>query len=332
MELTEDQRLYLQLVFEQFRGSGKWPVLRDVQRQMVQQTGRSVDVTQVVNQLPPAVHPFTSHLQNEAILNVAALTLVDDAAEELGDFLALLKLAVEKYLGPEEAPTISSEDLAGRLGLNELRLRKVGALLRLEGLITSGGVMSESPYEWGYGVSDCVHRFASVETIEEYLEARDRPVPLSLETAVAVASEAPTAADSPSTADGGTGLDQLHPDILAVARRLFDDGHYPQAILEAFKAVEVRVRKISALDVSGRDLMARAFTGEPPLIRVGLEPGQSGRDEQEGFKLVFMGAIQGIRNPKAHGLVRQESPHRAFEYLAFASLLMHRLDDGLEAD
>lgn len=209
MELTEDQQLYLRLVFERFHRSGKWPVLRDVQRQMIRQTGRSIDVTQVVNQLPPAVHPFTSHLQNEAILNVAALTLVDDAAEELADFLALLGLAVEKYLGPEDEPTISSRDLAGRFGMNELRLRKVGALLRLEGLITSGGVMSESPYEWSYGVSDYVHRFAGAHTIEDYLEARDRPVPHSLETAVAVASEAPITADAPSTADVGTALDQL---------------------------------------------------------------------------------------------------------------------------
>ena len=62
---------------------------------------------------------------------------------------------------------------------------------------------------------------------------------------------------------------------------------------------------------------------------MGVESGQSGKDEQEGFKLIFMGAIQGIRNPKAHGLVQQENPDRAFEYLAFASLLMHRLDNGL---
>jgi uncharacterized protein (TIGR02391 family) len=76
--------------------------------------------------------------------------------------------------------------------------------------------------------------------------------------------------------------------------------------------------------------MTRAFSGSPPPIDLSVETGQSGRDEQEGLRLVFMGALQGIRNPKGHELVKQDDPQRALEYLAMASLLFRRLDDAQE--
>jgi len=123
-------------------------------------------------------------------------------------------------------------------------------------------------------------------------------------------------------------LEGLHPDVLAAAARLFEDGHYAQSIFEAFKAVEVRVRTLSKLELVGQDLMAKAFNEGAPLISVAVEPGLSGKNEQQGFKFLFMGAMTGIRNPKGHGFVEQPDPERALEYLGFASLLLRRLDLG----
>lgn len=123
-------------------------------------------------------------------------------------------------------------------------------------------------------------------------------------------------------------LEGLHPEIIAAAGALFSDGHYSAAIFEAFKAVEVRVRKQSGIDASGRDLMAKALGGDSPPISVASTSGRSGQDEQEGFKFIFMGTMQGIRNPKGHELIQQTEPEPTLEYLAFASLLMRRLDDA----
>jgi uncharacterized protein (TIGR02391 family) len=122
------------------------------------------------------------------------------------------------------------------------------------------------------------------------------------------------------------GIDGLHPAVIAAASDLFTDGHYSQAIFEAFKALEGRVRTLSGLDLYGRDLMTQAFTANGP-INVAVEQGQSGKDEQEGFRFIFMGVIQGIRNPKGHELVKQSDAQRALEYLAIASVLFRRLDD-----
>ncbi|MGF1617584.1 MAG: TIGR02391 family protein [Acidimicrobiia bacterium] len=124
------------------------------------------------------------------------------------------------------------------------------------------------------------------------------------------------------------GLEGLHPEVIRVANDMFTDGHYSQSIFEALKALERRVRTQSGLDLSGRDLMAQAFSSNPALIDMAVEQGQSGRDEQEGFRFIFMGVIQGIRNPKGHELVEQDDPQRALEYLALVSVLFRRLDDA----
>ncbi len=124
-------------------------------------------------------------------------------------------------------------------------------------------------------------------------------------------------------------LQSLHPEILRVAERLFLDGHLDSAILEAFKAVNNEVKDLTGLNEDGKKLMGTAFGNgrDGPRLRLNRGITQSEKDEQEGFTLIFMGAMQGIRNPKAHDEIRDLEHDRALEYLTMASLLMRRLDD-----
>lgn len=124
------------------------------------------------------------------------------------------------------------------------------------------------------------------------------------------------------------GIEGLHPEILKASSDLFTDGHYSEAILKAIIALEVRVRAMSGIASLGTDLMGQAFRDVNPPINMKHEQGESGESEQRGFRFLFMGAIAAIRNPKAHELVNLSDPQRALEYLAFASLLMRRLDDA----
>ncbi len=124
-------------------------------------------------------------------------------------------------------------------------------------------------------------------------------------------------------------IDELHPSVSAASRGLFASGHYSQAIFEALKALEVRVQEQSGRhDLLGRDLMAQAFRLDEPAIALTAESGMAAHDEQEGLRFVFMGVMQGLRNPKAHRSTQQEDPQRAFEYLALVSVLFRRLDDA----
>jgi uncharacterized protein (TIGR02391 family) len=122
---------------------------------------------------------------------------------------------------------------------------------------------------------------------------------------------------------------RIEPTIASVAEPLFRDGHRAAAIFEAFKAVEMRARArggptVASLD--GKPLMARVFDREAPLLKINRGVSRSDRSEQEGFMLIYMGAMLGIRNPKAHDTTPDPPMDAAFEYVALASLLMRRLE------
>lgn len=119
---------------------------------------------------------------------------------------------------------------------------------------------------------------------------------------------------------------RLHPKIVEVSESLFKDGHYASAILEAFKAVNNCVKQKSGKPLDGKSLMSEVFSEKNPCIKLNDLQTQSDIDEQEGFKFLYMGAMVGIRNPKAHDRVQQKDPYKTLEYLALASLLIKRVD------
>lgn len=121
-------------------------------------------------------------------------------------------------------------------------------------------------------------------------------------------------------------LQRLHPEVVSAASALFADRQYDAAVSEAMKSVEVRVRELTGLGISGAALMQEAFKPKEPRLDVAVETGRSGDDEREGFFYLFRGAMVGIRNPKAHELSRGDDPDEALEVLALASLLHRRLD------
>jgi uncharacterized protein (TIGR02391 family) len=125
----------------------------------------------------------------------------------------------------------------------------------------------------------------------------------------------------------------LHSDVRAVASRYIDSGHPEVAIFEAFKAINARVKKMTGRDdLDGVKLMSATFSDSNPLISLGDPSSETGRNIQAGFRFMFMGAVQGIRNPDAHEQFKALDPEEAFETLAFASMLMRRLDESGSGD
>lgn len=120
----------------------------------------------------------------------------------------------------------------------------------------------------------------------------------------------------------------LHADIRGVADRYLDSGHPEVAIFEAFKAINSRVKAMTGLDLDGNKLMAAAFANsDPPIVLSDLST-ETGRNIQTGFRFMLMGAVQGIRNPDAHEQFKALDAEDALETLAFASMLMRRLDEA----
>lgn len=120
----------------------------------------------------------------------------------------------------------------------------------------------------------------------------------------------------------------IHPDLPAVVRRLFDNGHYAQATFEALKYLDEEVQRISADTDFGKSLMMRVFGGEPPKLP--LNPGMtlSEQSEQEGYKFIFAGAMAGIRNPRGHKSGVVDDPDTCLDHLSLTSLLLRKLEDA----
>jgi uncharacterized protein (TIGR02391 family) len=118
----------------------------------------------------------------------------------------------------------------------------------------------------------------------------------------------------------------IHPCLPKIVRDLFDDSHYAQATIEAFKYVDREVARIGSSSESGEKLMMLAFSELSPLISLTPRSNTSEKDEQRGYKFLFAGAIVAIRNPRAHQYAVRDTPDECLDHLALASTLLRRLE------
>jgi uncharacterized protein (TIGR02391 family) len=132
-----------------------------------------------------------------------------------------------------------------------------------------------------------------------------------------------------STMQANPGQYQFHPEIEKVSGKMFRQGHFKSAALEAYIRVIEEVKARTQLPLDGDRLMNHAFgcTGQTPVIRFNDLQSEPDRDEQNGLMLLYKGIV-GLRNTKAHSTRIFNDPNRGFEYLALASLLMRLLEVG----
>ena len=126
--------------------------------------------------------------------------------------------------------------------------------------------------------------------------------------------------------------ENIHPLIKSVAKNRFDDGYYANAVEAAFKEINISVKKIyknkTNIEKDGAKLMQAAFSTQNPIIKLGDISTENGFNTQLGYMEMFAGAINGIRNPKAHSN-QTISKSDAIRKLHFASMLMYKIDNEL---
>jgi len=122
----------------------------------------------------------------------------------------------------------------------------------------------------------------------------------------------------------------LHESLKDDVAEMFRDGHLNEAVRKALERFEKRIQDaINDHKAFGRDLMAKVFNENNPLIPLNEMKTANDRSEQEGFKFLTMGAMSGMRNLYSHGDVEQMSAMDALERLAFVSLLFKRIEKTL---
>ncbi len=118
----------------------------------------------------------------------------------------------------------------------------------------------------------------------------------------------------------------FHTKVINKCLRLFDNGHYPEAVFAAFKVVEIEVKAKSGVSKGqGFTLMMAVFDESKPKLRFNQLSDENETNEQIGFKHMFAGAFSGVRNPRGHGDIQDTIDH-CLEHLSLASYLLRQLD------
>ncbi len=119
---------------------------------------------------------------------------------------------------------------------------------------------------------------------------------------------------------------ELHPEIERAVGNLYRDGHYANAVEDATKALNALVRMRSSVeDKDGSALMETVFSPKNPILKFNKLTDISDIDEQKGFMMMFSGAVAGLRNPRAHKIIKDD-PEMALEFIAYISLLAKLVD------
>jgi uncharacterized protein (TIGR02391 family) len=105
---------------------------------------------------------------------------------------------------------------------------------------------------------------------------------------------------------------------------LFLRGDYDTAVFQAFKEVEVRVRKKAGLpnDLIGVQLMRKAFHPDEGK----LTNRESLPAERQSLSDLFSGSIGSFKNPSSHREIDLNNPHEASEIILFANYLLRLVD------
>ena len=112
------------------------------------------------------------------------------------------------------------------------------------------------------------------------------------------------------------------------SRQLFADGHYANAVENAFKCLNNAVKEKSGLSADGDGLMTQAFGARSPILKLNSLQSQSDQNEQKGYMQIFAGVMAGIRNPRAHEHEIVDDPEVALEMIIIANHLIRKLENS----
>ena len=117
----------------------------------------------------------------------------------------------------------------------------------------------------------------------------------------------------------------IHPSIKNVSVINFDAGQYADAVSNAFAELESSVKDafqaVDGRELTGKDLMMKAFGDAQPNFCLADTSTISGRNIQEGYRFIYAGVMCAIRNPNAHANL-STTKEDAIDYIVLASMLI----------
>lgn len=320
INLTDDQCLYLQTIFDYFYANSKWPTHKYLDRHF-NRIYPDWDIEEIVQHLPGG---FTNPVDlrddgSKAMLTIPAVCQCQGSNYIQARFTSIIRACVGRYFnGGDDKPQISSDELTPS-SWPENSAHKIGLLLLREPDIWSSFTGPDDEGRWRLEIARDIRRFRGVTTIKEYLEKREIPRKSTTQPAIPIVISTPDTLAAISANDF-----QLHPEIQAKCWDLYISGRYDDAILNATKALEVAVRAKAGLPQScvGVDVINSAFSVKKPILRY------SNLDaEQEGMMSLLRGIIQVFKNPQSHRFVGVQDKSECFSLLLMCSNMLYVIDN-----
>lgn len=128
----------------------------------------------------------------------------------------------------------------------------------------------------------------------------------------------------------------IHPLIQKASKKLYVDGSYANAAVDAYIEINSRVKKLfhklrpNDPVPNGADVMNKVFSIKNPMIQFCDLTDDTGKNTQLGYMEMLAGAMSALRNPKAHSNDVVISKEEAIRRLMFASMLMYKIDEGVQ--
>ena len=117
-----------------------------------------------------------------------------------------------------------------------------------------------------------------------------------------------------------TDLPSLHNLIREKVEKLINEENNNEAVLFAFKMIEIIIREKTNNKKFGMELMNEIFSSKNPVIKFSND-----ENEQSGFMFLFKGAMGAVKNIAVHKDFKP-SNEEAIELVYFASYLLRLLD------
>lgn len=331
-EFAEQHRPLLQEIGRHFVANGSWPSRQALGREALRR-GDQRDVFAVLREIPV---PLGQVDHDDTVrLRVRGLVVEQTARPILDGFVSALMLATERLIGPDEEPSLGSQDLLEALGMDEKLARRVGALLLEDGWMLGGG-SGDLDDGWKRDITEHTRFVAGVKCLEDYLQVESQQrwpspaTPLVLEHFAAPSWSSTPVPDAAARRSVSFSLQDLHPIIADAAREPWAREDWPGALHAAWFALRDLVRRrLDLPELDGTQLMERIGDSEPRLALTDMTTA-SQRDMHRGVWRFLVGIAFFVRNPDMHDSASpvSDDPTGAYERLAVMSIAARHVESA----
>ncbi|MCK5127303.1 MAG: TIGR02391 family protein [candidate division Zixibacteria bacterium] len=302
----------LQLIFDKFSVTGKWPNCRLLQIEFLpDEFWTAIDK---VDQYLINRYGSKSQSDSQAVLSISGIAACNNSNNHTSLFIRALNACIEFYKSNPENPILTTLQLQELASFSEDESHRAMGLLFIGDRTWSSASGSLVKQITELKLNPDILNYLEVTNIEQYLKIAKQFRPRETNYYCVDLRRIELKDKIHKT------FSILDARIVERCQGLFHDGHYSEAIEASFKVVRDRLRQLT-----GYERSQEAF-GKAKLHIEGAVAANVDKNFNEGIKFMLM-AIDKFRNVKSHTSKDMiEDPAHAYEYLNLSSLAMRFLD------